>query len=172
MATPKRIIVKRKMRVAGQEAGVFIAKARKAKVKKYFLTEDAKMANAESNKFRKMAIGRKISQSRGGGYELYYDGTKNPPTISSNVGRRGSKYTAAQIRQIPGIEAEARAWARISKKSARKSGGVATGIKRTAEAALGRIATGKALKASARKAGILGMVGMFMNELNGKKKRG
>jgi hypothetical protein len=40
---------------------------------------------------------------------------------------------------------------------------------RVAEGAIEKIASAKALKGAARKAGILGMVGMFMNELNGKK---
>jgi hypothetical protein len=166
-AIAKRRIVKRKMKSLGEEAGVFIAKARKAKTFKAFLTADAKIANAESNKMKKMATGRKISKSMGGGTEVIVDGRKNPMTFTA--GARTSKYTAKQLREIPYLEKQAQRWAAASKSSARQSGGVATGIKRTAEAALGRIATGKALKATARKAGILGMVGMFMNELNGKK---
>jgi hypothetical protein len=171
-AIARRRIVKRKMKSLGEDAGVFIAKARKAKIAKANLTSAAKAANASSNKWRKAAIGRKISQSRGGGYEMFYDGTKNPPTISISGGPRKSKYSRAQLAQIPQLEGQANRMAKVSKVFARKSGGTATGIKRTAEAALSRIAEGKALKGAARKAGILGMVGMFMNELNGKKKRG
>jgi hypothetical protein len=163
----KKRVVKRKMKAVGQEAGVFIAKARKAKVKKAALTAEAKSANASSNELKKMATARKISASKGGGTEVIVDGTKNPMTFTS--GARKSKYTRQQIRNIPALESAAESEARASKRAARKSGGTATGIKRTAEAAIGRIATGKAIKATARKAGILGIVGMFMNELNGKK---
>jgi hypothetical protein len=118
-----------------------------------------------------MATGRKISQSRGGGYELYYDATKNPPTISSNVGRRGSKYTRADIKDIPRLEKLAARNFTASKGYARKSGGVATGIKRTAEAAISRIATGKALKGMARAGGALGMLAVFNAALNGSTKK-
>lgn len=151
----------------GREAGKFIAKARKAKERKAFLTADAKVANAESNKMKKMVKGRKISKAAGGGTEIIIDGRKKPMTVTS--GARKSKYTAKQLKEIPYLEKQAQRWAAASKASARQSGGVATGIKRTAEAAIGRIATGKAIKANARKAGILGIVGMFMNELNSKK---
>jgi hypothetical protein len=65
--------------------------------------------------------------------------------------------------------------AEASKAAARQSGGTATGIKRTAEAAIGRIATGKALKGMARAGGVLGIAALFNAALKGndsKKKRG
>lgn len=166
----KKRVVKRKMKVAGQEAGVFIAKARKAKVVKEQLTAAAKEANNKSNSLKRVVKNRKLSKSalnRGGGY-IYYDGTKNPPVVRMSRVAKG-KYTSKQLAEIPKLEKAAESARVASKGYARKSGGTATGIKRTAEAAIGRIATGKAIKANARKAGILGMVGMFINELNGKK---
>jgi hypothetical protein len=170
-AAVKRLQAKRE----GQKAAVLIAKARKAKIKKANLTSAAKAANASSNKWRKAAIGRKISQSRGGGYEMFYDGTKNPPTISISGGPRKSKYSRAQLAQIPQLEGQANRMAKVSKVFARKSGGTATGIKRTAEAAISRIATGKALKGMARAGGVLGIAALFNAALKGndsKKKRG
>jgi hypothetical protein len=165
----KRKVAKRKMKVAGQEAGVFIAKARKAKVAKAQLTAAAKETNNKASALKKAVKSRKLSLVAGGG-TMYFDGYTNPMTIRS-WGKK-SKYTTKQLQEIPRLQKAAGQAMAASKGYARKSGGVATGIKRTAEAALGRIATGKAIKATARKAGILGIVGMFMNELNGKKKRG
>jgi hypothetical protein len=163
----KRKVAKRKMKVAGQEAAVFIAKARKAKVEKAALTEGAISANAAARRLKKIATGRKISLAIGNGGGMYINGRTDPMTIK--VYGRKSKYTTAQLREIPSLDRASEKLAKLSKARARKSGGLATGIKRTAEAAIGRIATGKAIKATARKAGILGIVGMFMNELNGKK---
>jgi hypothetical protein len=168
-AIAKRRIVKRKMKSLGEEAGVFIAKARKAKVAKEQLTAAAKETNNKASALKKAVKSRKLSLVAGGG-TMYFDGYTNPMTIRS-WGKK-SKYTTKQLQEIPKLQKAAGQAMAASKGYARKSGGTATGIKRTAEAALGRIAEGKALKGAARKAGILGMVGMFMNELNGKKKRG
>ena len=161
-----------KAKKIGQDAGKLIAKARKAKTFKAFLTADAKIANAESNKMKKMAKGRKISKAMGGGTEVIVDGRKKPMTFTS--GARKSKYTAKQLKEIPSLEKRAQYWAQASKASARQSGGVATGIKRTAEAAIGRIATGKALKGMARAGGVLGIAALAAQALRGTepKKRG
>ncbi len=162
-----------KAKKEGQKAAVLIAKARKAKTRKAFRTADAKIANAESNRMKKMATGRKISKAMGGGTEVIVDGRKKPITFTA--GARKSKYTAKQLREIPYLEKQAQRWAAASKASARQSGGVSTGIKRTAEAAIGRIATGKALKGMARAGGVLGIAALFNAALKGndsKKKRG
>ena len=162
----KRKVAKQKMKIAGEEAGVFIAKARKAKVVKEQLTAAAKETNNKANSLKKAVKSRKLSLAAGGG-TIYFDGYTDPMTIRA-WGRK-SKYTTKQLREIPSLQKAAGLATAASKRYARRSGGTAIGIKRTAEAALGRIATGKAIKATARKAGILGIVGMFMNELNGKK---
>lgn len=58
-----------------------------------------------------------------------------------------------------------------TKSTARMTGGTSAGIKRTAEAAIGRIATGKVLKGMARAGGVLGMVAVFNAALNDSTKK-
>jgi hypothetical protein len=157
-AIAKRHLAKK----AGHEASVFIAKARNAKVKKDIFTGLAKEHNADANALKKASKGRKISLAAGGA-NIYIDGRTNPMTIKSYA--RKSKYSTAQLRQIPSLDKKAARAASLSKKFARVSGGTATGIKRTAEAAINRIATGKALKGMARAGGALSIAGMFTQHL-------
>ena len=156
---------RREAKAVGQEAGVFIARARKAKIKKEQLTAAAKETNNKANSMKKAATARKISRASGGGYETYVDGTKNPMAVTSNM--RKSKYTPKQIAEIPKLEKAAGRAMVASKGYARRSGGTATGIKRTAEAAIGRIAQGKALKKMARAGGALGIATLFAQALKG-----
>jgi hypothetical protein len=60
---------------------------------------------------------------------------------------------------------------KVSKAAARKSGGYATAIKRNAEAGIEHIVRGRAAKAAARSAGVLGIVSLFASHLAGKTKK-
>ena len=175
--TPERIIVKRKMKRVGEEAGKFIAKARKAKIKKAKLTAIAQEANFAANEQGAKARGlAKYLAYDTGMYTTDKVGKKRyfkKKALQNQIALKvEGKKTNPIFDEITKARASERAETKASKNAARKSGGTATGIKRTAEAALDRIATGKALKGAARKAGILGMVGMFMKELNSNKKNG
>lgn len=168
----RAIAARRRAKKVGNEAGVLIAKARKAKIKKAQLTSAAKETNNKANSLKKAVKSRKLSLAAGGG-TMYFDGYTDPMTIRS-WGKK-SKYTTKQLQEIPKLQKAAGQAMAASKGYARKSGGTATGIKRTAEAAISRIATGKALKGMARAGGVLGIAALFNAALSGKdskKKRG
>lgn len=164
-----------KAKKEGQKAGVLIAKARKAKVKKAELTRIASSKNAESRAQGERARGlEKYLAYDEGMYTTDKTGKKRflkkkalTKQIALDV---AGKKTNPIFDSIKGARFYEKYEAKQSKAAARKSGGTATGIKRTAEAAIGKIATGKALKGMARAGGVLGMLAVFNAAIGGKKK--
>lgn len=181
-----------KAKVKGKEAGVLIAKARKAKEKKAALTAEAKTNNRLANRERDIMM----SGMRGGMDRTLLSAVKAEGKNMIAQGKakrttRSTRNTAVRLFEegkmphltgfkipkdrIKVAEMDQPIYRRRSKDAARKSGGTATGIKRTAEAALSRIVQGKALKRSARAGGVLGIAAMAAQALRGtepKKKRG
>jgi hypothetical protein len=176
----RAIAARRRAKKVGNEAGVLIAKARKAKVKKAKLTSIAQEANFAANEERARARNlTKYLAYDTGMYTTDKDGKKRyfkkkalkNQALKKAEGKKTNPIfdTIQKSNRYAVINAEA------SKAAARQSGGTATGIKRTAEAAIGRIATGKALKGMARAGGVLGIAALFNAALKGndsKKKRG
>ena len=170
-----------KAKKEGQKASVLIAKARKAKVKKAKLTAMAQQANFASNE--QGAKARNLAKYLAYDTGMYTTDKNGKKRFFKNKALKNQIALKVEGRKTNPIfdtigkaRAAEKSEAASSKAYARKSGGTATGIKRTAEAAIGRIATGKALKGMARAGGVLGMVGMFTQALRGteskKNKRG
>lgn len=174
-----------KAKKAGRDAAKLIAKARKAKIKKAALTKVATRSNDAANKVRTRAAEEKIVAAGKNGYIAGSSVTRgnrdNMKVITRTAATAARKFaksnpTSPDLDRAKALIRRADKLDKISKAAARKSGGTATGIKRTAEAAIARIAEGKALKGMARAGGVLGMVGMFTQALRGteskKNKRG
>jgi hypothetical protein len=176
-------------KLAGQEAGVLIAKARKAKGKKAALTAEAKNTHRLANRERDIAR----ASYRGGmdktllaavkaeGKNMIEQG-KAKRTTRSTRNTSVRLFLEGKMPHLTGFKIsdgrgdiarkDEKMYRSASKAAARRSGGTATGIKRTAEAAIGRIATGRALKSMARAGGVLGIAALFASHLSGKTKKG
>ena len=177
---------RRLAKIKGREAGVNIAKARKAKEKKTPITQRAIALNATAKskmeaitKARRLAVkearqlsARKFRSETG----LKKKTAKRDYRIADALEKRGkvnqylpykkgsSDYTVEDYRR------KAAFLGGLSKDQARISGGLATSAKRNAEAATGKIAQGKRYKAAARLGGALGMLAVFNAAIGGKKK--
>ena len=173
----------------GKEASKRIAKARAAKKKKAPITQLAINLNDDSNKkieeirkARNLAVkearkltARKFRSETG----LKKKTAQRDWRVAQALESRGKvdQYLPDKAKDMFGgksVESYRARAARqqvASKGYARISGGYATSMKRNAEAGLGHIVRGRALKSAARGAGVLGMVALFAKALSGKDKK-
>jgi hypothetical protein len=152
----------------GKKAAVRIAKARALKIKKEPLTRNAVKLNTAASRMRKI-----------GQQKVYIAALNSKYSTESKTGDRSRNSTTAKSKlrkldpQNPAVQQEAILKRRAvefetaSHMVARKSGGVATAMKRNAEAGISHIARGRALKSAARSAGVMGMVMLFNKFING-----
>lgn len=185
------IKARRLAKIKGREAGVNIAKARKAKEKKTPITQRAIALNATAKskmeavtKARRLAVkearqlsARKFRAETG----LKKKTAKRDWRIAEALEKRGKVDQYLPYKKgssdftVESYRGKAEFLSKLSKDQARISGGLATSAKRNAEAAIGKIAQGKRYKAAARLGGALGIASMFAQALRGtepKKKRG
>lgn len=162
-------------KVEGHKAAVRLAKARALKIKKEPLTRNAVKLNTAASRMRKI-----------GQHKVYIAALNSKYSTESKTAERSRNSTTAKSKlrkldpQNPAVLQEAILkrkaveFETASHMVARKSGGVATAMKRNAEAGISHIARGKALKAAARGSGVMGMVMLFNKFINGSdpKKRG
>ena len=156
----------------GKEASKRIAKARALKVKKEPVTRKAVRLSTAASKLRRL-----------GQRKVYLAALNSEYSTESKTAERSrtSGTAKAKLRYLqpenPAVQREAVLKRRAEKLEAashsvaRKSGGLSTAMKRNAEAGIGHIVRGRALKSAARGAGVLGMVALFANALSGKDKK-
>jgi hypothetical protein len=169
----------------GRKAGVRIAKARKAKAKKTPITQSAIALNATAKskikavtEARRAAVRaaraltpRKFRSATG----LKKKTAKRDYRIADALEKRGKvdqylPFKGGLDRTVEDYRRKAEFLGGLSKDQARVSGGLATSVKRNAEAAIGNIARGRAFKGAARASGVLGMLAVFNAAIGGKKK--
>jgi hypothetical protein len=162
----------------GQAAAVRIAKARVAKKKKAPLTKMAETMNATSRQQRTKAKDlTKYLAYEEGYYTKAKQGNKRGNVYlqkrvlakQAQLEHQGSK-TNPIYSKVKGAQEMSRVAAKESKWAARKSGGYATSMKRNAEAGIGHIVRGRALKGIARAGGVLGIASLFAQHIAGGKK--
>jgi hypothetical protein len=174
-------------KIKGREAGVNIAKARKAKEKKRPITERAIALNATAKskmsaitEARRAAVRnarqlspRKFRSETG----LKKKTAQRDYRIADALEKRGKVDQYLPYKKgspdytVESYRGKAAFLGKLSKDQARISGGLATSAKRNAEAAIGKIAQGKRYKAAARLGGALSIASMFASHLMGKKEK-
>ena len=141
------IALRKELKSIGSEAAIKISRARVGKVKK-----DLAIKTAEQYKFESEE-----------GFARAKSLTRN-----TDIGHYNSNNVHAIVVAQEGVGKHFR---KRAKTYTSKAGGFASGMKRNAEAGIEKISTGKALKRAGKSAGVLGIVGMFLNELSISKNR-
>jgi len=159
-------------KVEGHKAAVRIAKARALKKKKEPVTKLATRLSTAASKLR-----------RRGQRKVYIAALNSDYSTESKTAERSRTSATAKHKlrvlepENPAVQREAVLKRRAEKLEsashsvARKSGGLATAMKRNAEAGIEHIVRGRAAKTAARAAGVLGIVSLFASHLSGKTKK-
>jgi len=172
--TQRGIIARMEAKREGRAAAVRIAKARRLKQRKAPITQQAVGLNSSARRNRDEAKSlQKYLAYDEGMYRTNPDGTKTlykKRALAAQAKRAEAGLKTNPIYDnVKRKEFSAQRAATMSKDNARKSGGLATAMKRNAEAGLSHMVRGRAMKGVARASGVLGIAALVAQHLGGKK---